>query len=95
MFASAISLDEGRGLTRDPAKAVEWFQHAAAKGSAKAQFSLGIRFAEGRGVARDPGGPCWFEKAFGSRPSLKRRVDGSRDDEASRRCFGSGGPSRR
>ena len=33
--------------------------------SAKAQFSLGIRFAEGRGVARDPGRALhWFEKVF-------------------------------
>ena len=54
---------------RDPAKAVEWFQHAAAKGSAKAQFSLGIRFAEGSGVARDPGRALhWFEKVRERRP---------------------------
>ena len=69
MFAYAISLDEGRGLTRDPARAVDWFQQAAAKGSAKAQFSLGIRFAEGRGVARDPGRALhWFEKVRKRRP---------------------------
>ncbi|KAH8046441.1 hypothetical protein JL720_16391 [Aureococcus anophagefferens] len=51
MFA-AIAADEGSGVAKDEALAAAWFAAAAHRGAAKAQFSLGIRFAEGRGATR-------------------------------------------
>jgi len=44
---------EGHGMTRDPQQAAYWYQQAADKGHAEAQFNLGRLYASGKGVKRD------------------------------------------
>jgi S1-C subfamily serine protease len=44
---------EGKGVPKDAAKAVEWYQKAAAQGDDGAQHSLGRMYSEGKGVPRD------------------------------------------
>ena len=53
------SYEEGDGGEKALAEAVKWYQKAAGKGSARAQFELGWCYLEGRGVEEDP------EKAVG------------------------------
>lgn len=45
--------DQGEGVPKDAAKAVEWYQKAAEKGHVIAQFNLGHLYANGNGVAKD------------------------------------------
>jgi localization factor PodJL len=52
-FDMGARLMEGRGLTRDPAAAIGWFEKAAAQGLAQAQFRLGAGYEKGLGVTRD------------------------------------------
>ena len=40
----------GRGVPKDDAKAVEWYQKAAVQGNAAAQSKLGFMYEAGRGV---------------------------------------------
>ncbi len=49
----ASRLAEGRGLARDPAAAVAWFEKAAAQGQPQAEYRLGVIYEKGLGVARD------------------------------------------
>ena len=44
---------EGRGIGRDPAKALHWLTHAANQGETKAQFLIGRMYYEGYAVAQD------------------------------------------
>jgi localization factor PodJL len=52
-FDMGARLVDGRGLARDPAAAIGWFEKAAAQGLAQAQFRLGGIYEKGLGVARD------------------------------------------
>jgi hypothetical protein len=45
--------DEGKGVTKDYLKALEWYQKAADRGSPEALFKLGQMYYEGTGVAKD------------------------------------------
>ena len=55
---------EGRGVPKNDAKAVEWFEKAAEQGHAKAQTNLGVMFATGRGVPKDDAKAVeWYRKA--------------------------------
>ena len=47
------SLVEGYGMQKDPQKAAYWYQQAAGKGHAEAQFNLGRLYSSGTGVKRD------------------------------------------
>jgi localization factor PodJL len=49
----AMRFEEGRGVPRDPAAAVEWLQRAAKRGLAPAQFRLGSHYEKGLGVKKD------------------------------------------
>jgi localization factor PodJL len=49
----AMCYEEGRGVPRDPAAAVEWLQRAAKRGLAPAQFRLGSHYEKGLGVKKD------------------------------------------
>ncbi|MCW2275740.1 hypothetical protein GJ654_12995 [Rhodoblastus acidophilus] len=44
---------DGRGLDRDPAAAIQWFEKAAAQGQAQAEYRLGVIYEKAIGVARD------------------------------------------
>lgn len=55
---------EGKGVVRDDATAMLWFQRSANQGNAEAQYNLGVSYAEGLGVARDDvEGAKWFRRA--------------------------------
>ncbi len=58
-------LEEGLyGLPKDPADAVEWFQHSGQLGNADAQYELGGMYLRGDGVTRDYGQALkWFRLA--------------------------------
>ncbi|WP_294537982.1 hypothetical protein [uncultured Rhodoblastus sp.] len=49
----AARLVEGRGVARDLAVAVSWFEKAAAQGLAQAQYRLGALYEKGVGAPRD------------------------------------------
>ena len=54
----------GEGVTKDYAKAVEWFLKAANQGYAYAQYSLGHMYKQGKGVAKDYAKAVeWYRKA--------------------------------
>ena len=52
-FDLAARYAEGRGLDRDPAAAVAWFEKAAAQGQAQAEYRLGVIYEKALGVTRD------------------------------------------
>jgi localization factor PodJL len=52
MFEIAGRYTDGRGVTKDLKKAVEWYQKAADAGFAPAQFRLGSFYEKGLGVER-------------------------------------------
>ena len=54
----------GQGVSRDYAKAREWYEQAAAQGSAMAQLNLGVMYQNGQGVPQDYAtARGWYEKA--------------------------------
>ena len=56
--------ENGKGVTRDYVRALEWYRPAANKGYAAAQLNVGFYYAEGYGTARDDEQAfAWFRKA--------------------------------
>jgi hypothetical protein len=54
----------GEGVPKDVAKAVEWWQKAAAQGDANAQYNLGVMYNKGEGVPKDAARAIeWYRKA--------------------------------
>jgi TPR repeat protein len=54
----------GDGVTKDDAKAAEWYQKAAEQGNAFAQYNLGTMYDKGEGVGKDPAKAAeWWQKA--------------------------------
>jgi TPR repeat protein len=54
----------GDGVTKDDAKAAEWYQKAADQGNAFAQYNLGMMYDKGEGVTRDAAKAAeWWKKA--------------------------------
>ena len=55
---------EGRGVERDPAKAVDWLRRAAEQGDVGGQRNLALCYYEGWGVEQDQEAAArWYEKA--------------------------------
>ncbi len=52
-YDMGVRLAEGRGVARDPAAAIGWYEKAAAQGLAQAQYRLGAIFEKGSGAPRD------------------------------------------
>lgn len=66
---------KGRGATSDYGQARQWFQKAAAAGSATAMYNLGVMHEHGHGVAKDYAqARGWYEKAVaaGNAPAAER-----------------------
>jgi TPR repeat protein len=54
----------GTGIPKDEAKAVEWYEKAAAQGHAEAQNNLGVMYDKGKGVPQDQARAVeWYRKA--------------------------------
>ena len=54
----------GKGVEKDQAKAVEWYQKAAEKGDATGQLAIGLCYEIGKGVEKDPAKAVeWYRKA--------------------------------
>jgi localization factor PodJL len=64
-YALATRYSEGRLLTRDPAKAAQWFEKAAKAGFAPAQYRMGALYERGGdGVNKDLNqARIWYERA--------------------------------
>lgn len=63
-FRLGALYEEGRGVERDPERAVHWYRHAADHGNESAWFNLGHMYAKGQGVAKDAVKAVgWYEKA--------------------------------
>ena len=68
----------GDGITKDDAKAVEWYQKASEQGNVFAQYKLGEMYDKGEGVPRDAAKAVeWWQKAAAqgndaAQESLKR-----------------------
>ena len=64
------------GLTKDEAKAVEWYQKAAEMGSARAMYNLGVCYKYGVGTLMKDEAKAveWYQKAAeaGSSEAVKR-----------------------
>ena len=55
---------DGKGVSKDDAKAAYWFEKAAEQGHDDAQNHLGVLYYNGKGVEQDYQKACyWFEKA--------------------------------
>lgn len=56
--------ENGKGVQKDSAKSIEWFEKAAAQGNASAQSSLGVAYNIGQGVPQNYAKSMeWFQKA--------------------------------
>lgn len=63
-FRLAARFEDGRGVDRSMAKAIEWYRKAGDNGSAEAQQYLGVIFDKGRGVKQDNAEAIsWYKKA--------------------------------
>ena len=63
-FGLARMYYNGDGITKDDAKAVEWYQKAAEQGNVFAQYKLGEMYDKGEGVSRDAAKAAeWWQKA--------------------------------
>ena len=79
----------GLGVPQDYVEAVKWYQLAADRGYAKAQYNLGIMYANGRAVAQDfVTAHLWLDLAARGLPALDaKNLDdaiATRDDIANR-----------
>ena len=64
MYQLGLQYANGQGQPQDYAQAREWYERAAAAGSALAMNNLGALYASGNGVARDNAkARGWYEKA--------------------------------
>jgi len=63
-YILGLCYDEGRGVTKDPAEAVIWFQRAAEQGHVDAQYALGCHYNGENGLPKVPSEAAkWWEKA--------------------------------
>ena len=63
-YELARSYAEGRGRTRDDAKAAHWLTQAAAQGHAQAGYELAIAYKDGHGVQANPEKAAeWYRRA--------------------------------
>ena len=54
----------GKGVSRDYAKAVEWYRKSAEQGDTNAQYELGYMYHNGIGVSKDHTKAAeWYSKA--------------------------------
>ena len=59
-----LMYDTGRGVTENPARAVNWYRQSAEHGLAAAQYNLALMYASGRGIEQDDGQTrFWLERA--------------------------------
>jgi len=64
MTSLGLLYESGQGVTRDHAKAREWYEKAANEGDTNAMTSLGLLYENGQGVTRDYAKAReWYEKA--------------------------------
>jgi TPR repeat protein len=55
---------DGKGVKRDDATALAWFQRSANQGNAEAQYNVGASYAGGLGIAKnDDEAAKWFKRA--------------------------------
>ncbi len=58
--------DKGLGVAPDQQEAAKWYQMAADRGFANAQFKLGVLYAQGQGIPKDDiQAFMWFTLAGG------------------------------
>jgi TPR repeat protein len=63
-FEVARAYEDGHGVTKDDAQAVQWYQKSADQDYPAAENSLGVMYALGRGVPRDREKALeWYRKA--------------------------------
>ncbi|MBA4143875.1 MAG: sel1 repeat family protein [Nitrosospira sp.] len=56
--------DNGKGVPKDVAKAVHWYQKAAEQGHARAQIILAVMYTKGERVPKDAVKAMeWYQKA--------------------------------
>ena len=48
-----VMYDKGEGVPQSDAKAMEWYERAAAQGEPRAQYNLGLMYLNGQGVPPD------------------------------------------
>ena len=70
-----VPRDRSNTTARNLANAVKWYRKAAEQGYAKAQASLGVRYARGEGVAEDRV-QALFWTILAARQGLARAVEG-------------------
>jgi len=64
MYMVGICYTNGRGVAKDEAKAVEWYEKAAEKGDSGAMNNLGNCYRNGYGVDKDEAKAFeWYDKA--------------------------------
>jgi len=63
-FDLAEAYSEGNGVTKDPAKGMEWLRRSALQGYAGAQVVLGYMYQRGINIEKDPSEAAkWYKKA--------------------------------
>jgi TPR repeat protein len=63
-YNMGVLYDDGYGVARDYATAMQWYKKAAAQHYAKAEHNLGMMYADGHGVAKNMDKAAyWFKRA--------------------------------
>ena len=67
MTKLATAYATGRGIKKDPAMAIKWYNQAASKQDAEAEYQLAMMLLEGKGdMERDlAAGRDWLRRAVG------------------------------
>jgi TPR repeat protein len=75
MYNLGILFQNGQGVTRDDAKAREWFKNAADKGNTDAMVNLGLLFEYGQGGPQDYAKAReWYEKGAAQGNAMAKTV---------------------
>ncbi len=68
-----LMYDRGDGVQQSDAKAMYWYERAAAQGEPRAQYNLGLMYLNGQGVSQDPVKAYYWISLSANRGNVRAR----------------------
>jgi TPR repeat protein len=68
-----VMYDRGDGVQQSDAKAMYWYERAAAQGEPRAQYNLGLMYLNGQGVSQDPVKAYYWISLSANRGNVRAR----------------------